>query len=114
MMRKTVFVTMLLGFWGAAILFFNSNCFAQSAYEQMQQAEHDGWESSHTTDLEEARHEAGHVFDTPSDSPPPVDLSDTEHPTPGLLRNPDGSNPYTPEQYRSLRPSPVPPPPSSE
>lgn len=85
-----------------------SKSFAGSAYQEAESAGDYSDHAAGSTSLEQARSEAGNVFDTAV--PDAVDLSDAgEHPTPALLRNSDGSNPYTPQRYRSLQPSAVPP-----
>ena len=89
---------------------------AQSAWDQLQQTASDSNDAANSYsngsyDYENASHYASHNFDTPSDAPPVVDLSGAgEHPTPQLLRNEDGSNPYAPKQYNSLHTTPPPMP----
>lgn len=113
MREKTFFVFMLLVVLLVVSGMVVSKSFADSAYQQAEQAGQSGEAAVQSSSDEGARNDAGQVFDTPSDSAPPVDLSGAgEHPTPQLLRNSDGSNPYTPEEYRTLRPSVVPPLPS--
>ncbi|MBU4317507.1 MAG: hypothetical protein KKF30_09550 [Proteobacteria bacterium] len=112
MKKKLFLVTVLLG----ALLVFPgmmvSTCFAEddSAMDQLEDADENSSEAADDTSLEGARDEAGVTFDTPDEDPPPVDLSGAgDNPTPDLLRNEDGSNPYTPEEYKTVRPSTVPP-----
>jgi len=113
MMKKILFMTMQLAILVAVSGMISSNSFAETAYQQSQQAGQSGSNAVQDSSDEGARQGAGQVFDTPSNSSPSVDLSGAgEHPTPGLLRNSDGSNPYTPEKYRTLRPSVVSPPPT--
>lgn len=115
-MREKIFiVSMLLAVALVVSGIVVSKSFADSAYQQAEQAGQSGSNAAQGSSDESARHGAGQVFDTPSETPPPVDLRGAgEHPTPGLLRNSDGSNPYTPKKYKTLRPSVVPPPPTSK
>ena len=63
-------------------------------FQQLQQSANDGnsasnYYSNGSYDNEGARSSSGYNFDTPSSSPPAVDLRDAgDHPTPQLLRNP--------------------------
>jgi hypothetical protein len=75
---------------------------AQSAYDDAGQAADDGYSATQSNSDENASYYSGQGFDTPSETPPAVDLRGIDNPTPQLLRNEDGSNPYTPQQYRSL------------
>lgn len=69
--------------------------FAQSAMEQLEQAAGDSDSAANSYsggsfDYVDARDMSGYGFDTPSSSPPPVDLRDAgDHPTPMLLRDAD-------------------------
>lgn len=87
-MKKIVVVFTLLMFVGIT----SSNCFAESALDQLRQAAGDGDSAANSYsggsyDHEGARDTSGYGFDTPSGSPPPVDLRDAgDHPTPMLLR----------------------------
>lgn len=109
-MKKVFIVFMLLALPG-----ISASSFANDSFDQLQQSADDGNSavnsySNGSYDYEGASHNASHNFDTPSDSAPAVDLSGAgEHPTPALLRNSDGSNPYTPQEYRSLHTTPPPP-----
>jgi hypothetical protein len=94
-----------------ALLAFSLQAQAYGAWGQAQQANDDGQSAVQSNSDEEASTYAGYNFDTPSVSPPVVDLSGAgEHPTPQLLRNEDGSNPYTPKKYQSLHITPPPMP----
>jgi hypothetical protein len=77
-----------------------SNGFAeQSAFEQLQDAADNSGYASEDFEPEAVREEAGYTFDNQGSTPPPVDLSGaSDHPTPDLLRNEDGSNPYDSEE----------------
>ena len=80
------------------------------SYDQADQTADDSEDAANSNSDEEASTYAGYGFDTSSGSAPPVGLTGAgEHPTVQLLRNPDNSNPYTPQQYRSVKPSYVPP-----
>lgn len=105
MMKNVFIVFVLLAVSGI----FMPKCFAGDAYDQLQSTERDSEYATRSNTDEGARDNAGLNFDTPSNSAPPVDLSEVENPTPELLRNSDGSNPYTPEKYRSLHTTPPPP-----
>lgn len=89
-MKKIIVVLMLLVVANLA----NSKCFAETALEQLQQAADDGNSAANSYsggsyDHEGASDTAGYGFDTPSESPPPVDLRGAgDHPTPQLLREP--------------------------
>ncbi len=88
---------------GAAV----SVCYAGEAEGQLQQAAENSSHAAGSTSEEQARDEAGYSFDNSNSVAPPVDLSGAgSNPTPTLLRNPDGSNPYAPK----LGPNKVPPP----
>ncbi|OGH96418.1 MAG: hypothetical protein A2039_05295 [Candidatus Melainabacteria bacterium GWA2_34_9] len=90
-MKKTFIVFMLL----MASSTVNTQCFAQSAFEQLQNAAGDSDSASNSYsngsyDYEGASTYSGYNFDTSSESPTPVDLSGAgEHPTPQLLRDSD-------------------------
>lgn len=86
-MKKIIIAVMLV----VATSAITSECFAQSAMDQLRQTAGDS-DSGHYTngsyDYEGASHNAGHNFDTSSDTSV-VDLRDAgDHPTPMLLRNP--------------------------
>lgn len=104
-MKKIFIMLMLLAISGIAI----QKSFADDALGQAQQASDDGQAAVNSTSDEGAASTAGMGFDTPSTTPPPVDLRGVENPTPALLRNQDGTNPYTPKQYQSLHTNPPPP-----
>ena len=90
-MKKTFIVLMLL----IASSTVSTNCFAQSAFEQLQSAAGDSDSAANSYsngsyDYEGASSSSGYNFDTSSESPPVVDLSGAgEHPTPQLLRDSD-------------------------
>ena len=106
-MKKLFIIFMLL----AALAMLSTKCFAQSAYNQGEDTNYWNNQGTHSSSDEDARYKEGCGFDRNcGSSPPVVDLRDAgEHPTPQLLRNSDGSNPYTPQQYRSLHTTPPPP-----
>ena len=84
---------------------------AYGAWDQLQQTADDGQSATNCNSNEGASTYASYNFDTASESPPVVDLSGAgEHPTPQLLRNEDGSNPYAPKKYNSLHTTPPPMP----
>ncbi|OGI23184.1 MAG: hypothetical protein A2287_04440 [Candidatus Melainabacteria bacterium RIFOXYA12_FULL_32_12] len=88
-MKKIFIVLMLL----AASSTVNTKCFAQSAWGQLQQTADDSGSNCYTNgsyDYEGASSTSGYNFDTPSTSPPAVDLRGAgKHPTPQLLRDSD-------------------------
>ena len=106
-MKKIFIVFMLL----TASSVVSSKSFAYSAWDQAQDANNYGHQAVHSSSNESARSTSGCGFDKDCNSSTVVDLRDAgDHPTPQLLRNPDGSNPYTPKQYRSLKTTPPPMP----
>jgi len=89
----------------------NAEYWTGEMYGAGEQASDDGQNAVNSNSDEGATTYAGYNFDTPSESPPVVDLSGAgSNPTVQLLRNPDNSNPYTPERYRSLHINPPPMP----
>jgi hypothetical protein len=112
MKKKLLFVSLVFGFFLLIPGLMVSTSFAEddSAMDQLEDVADTSEDAAEDTDLEEAREDAGITFDTPDETPPPVDLSGAgDHPTPELLRNEDGSNPYAPEEYKTLKPGNVPP-----
>ncbi|EKE03933.1 MAG: hypothetical protein ACD_20C00128G0018 [uncultured bacterium] len=110
-MKKIFIIFMLI----AASSTISTECFAQSAYGQLQQTA--GYSSSAANsysggsyDHEGARSTSGCGFDKDCGGSGTVDLSQSKTHTPSLLRNSDGSNPYAPKQYRSLKTTPPPMP----
>ncbi|MBA3031407.1 MAG: hypothetical protein FP816_21690 [Desulfobacteraceae bacterium] len=100
-MKKKLFATVLLGALLVMPGMMVSTTFAEddSALDQLKDAAENSGNAADNPSLEGARDEAGITFDTPDGTPPPVDLSGAgDHPTPQLLRNEDGSNPYEPEE----------------
>ena len=77
------------------------------AWNQAQQVRNDSQSAANNPSKEGAKVQSGYGFDTPSKTPPPVRLQGN---TPQLLRNANGSNPYTPKRYRSLHTTPPPSP----
>ncbi|MDD3014397.1 MAG: hypothetical protein PHC34_11900 [Candidatus Gastranaerophilales bacterium] len=75
---------------------------ARSAWDQAQDADYYGNQAAHSSSSESARAKSGCGFDYDCGSSSTVDLSQSKTRTPSLLRNSDGSNPYTPKRYRSL------------
>jgi len=90
-MKKLFIVFMLI----AASSVVSSKCFAYGAFDQLQQSASDGNSAANSYsngsyNYEGARETSGYNFDTPSASPPAVDLRGAgEHPTPMLLRGPN-------------------------
>ncbi|OGI23183.1 MAG: hypothetical protein A2287_04445 [Candidatus Melainabacteria bacterium RIFOXYA12_FULL_32_12] len=106
-MKKIIVLFIILAASGVV----SAKCFAQSAWNQAQDTDYYGNNAAHSSSDEGARSTAGCGFDTNCGSSTVVDLRDAgEHPTPQLLRNSDGSNPYTPKKYRSLKTTPPPMP----
>jgi len=105
-MKKIFIIFMLL----AASVAIMPKSFAYDAWGQAQQANEDGQSAVDSNSDEGARSYSGYTFDTPSTTPPVVDLRGAgEHPTPQLLRtSDDNDNPYIPKQYRSLHTTPPP------
>jgi hypothetical protein len=105
---------MLAVLFAAAVTFplqANAEYWTGEMYGAGEQASDDGQNAVNSNSNEGASTNAGYNFDTASESPPVVDLSGAgDHPTVQLLRNPDNSNPYTPQQYRSLHTTPPPMP----
>ena len=104
MKKKLFFVAVLLGALLVIPGMMVSTAFAEddSAMDQLEDAADNSGDAADDPSLEGARDEAGITFDTPDETPPPVDLSGAgDHPTPQLLRNEDGSNPYAPEEMDS-------------
>ena len=101
-MKKVFIIFMLLVGSGAII----EKSYAQ-AWNQAQQVRDDSQSAANNRSNEGAKDQSSYGFDTPSKTPPPVRLQGD---TPQLLRNSDGSNPYTPERYRSLHTTPPPSP----
>jgi len=56
------------------------------AFEQLLQAADDGQSAASNPSDEGARETSGYGFDTPSETPPAVDLSESQTFTPSLLR----------------------------
>jgi len=89
-MKKLLIVLMML-----ALANFGAKCFADSAFEQLQQTAGDSNSGANSYsggsyNYEGASTYSGYGFDTSSASPPAVDLSGAgEHPTPMLLRGPN-------------------------
>lgn len=89
-MKKLVLFFMLLALLTAIVPESN----AQSAFQQLQQSAGDSDSAANSysggsIDYEDTRDTSGYTFDTPSSSPPPVDLTGAgDHPTPMLLREP--------------------------
>jgi hypothetical protein len=89
-MKKLFIVFMLVALSGM----LSSKCFAESAFEQLQQSAGDSASGANcysggSYDYEGASTNSGYGFDTSSDSSV-VDLRDAgEHPTPMLLRGPN-------------------------
>lgn len=103
---KKIFVLFIIL---AASGLITTKCLAESTWDQAQDIEHGNQETQNSSN-EHARSTSGCGFDTYCGSSSTVDLRGAgEHPTPQLLRNSDGSNPYTPQQYRSLHTTPPPP-----
>ena len=111
MRTKLILMFMLIGVSLVLPNSFAANSFADDgAFGQLEDAADSSGDAADSNSLEDARDTSGYTFDTPDNSPPVVDLSGAgENPTPELLRNEDGSNPYTPEEYRTVRPGNVPP-----
>jgi len=86
-----------------------ADCSWYGSCQEAQQAADDGQSAVNSNTAEGASTYAGYGFDTPSQTPPAVDLSGSQTYTPTLLTNPDGSNPYVPQQYHSLHTTPPPP-----
>lgn len=106
-MRKILVTCMIL----AAASMVSSKAFAYGAWNQAEDTEYYSNNSVYSSSDEDARSTSGCGFDKDCGSPGVVDLRGAgEHPTPQLLRNSDGSNPYTPQQYRSLKTTPPPMP----
>lgn len=90
-MKKTFIIFMLL----VASSTVGAKCFAQSAWGQLQQTAGDSDSGANSYSGGSYDHEggstySGYGFDTPSASPPVVDLRDAgDHPTPMLLRGPN-------------------------
>ena len=100
MNKKLFLVSVLLGAFLVIPGMMVSTSFAEddSALEQLEDVAETSGDAAEAPSLEDASEEAGITFDTPDDSPPVVDLSEAgDNPTPQLLRNEDGSNPYAPE-----------------
>lgn len=106
-MKKTLIAGLLI----AASMLTISKVFADSAWDQAQNAAYWGNEAVNSKSDEEARYKSGCGFDYSCDSSV-VDLSGAgDHPTPQLLRSSDDNdNPYIPQQYRSLHTTPPPMP----
>jgi hypothetical protein len=100
MNKKLFWISVVFGVLLMIPCMFVSTGFAEeSAFEQLQDAADNSGYASEDFSPEAVRDEAGYTFDNQGSTPPPVDLSGAgDHPTPDLLRNEDGSNPYAPEE----------------
>jgi len=104
-MKKIIVLSMLL----AVSSVVGTKCFADS-WNQAQNTDYWSNQAAHSSSNEDAKAKSGCGFDYDCGSSSVVDLSGAgAHPTVQLLKNSDGSNPYTPQQYKSLHTTPPPP-----
>ncbi len=79
---------------------------AQHASHQLNAAAGQGQNAVYQSSSEGARSGAGAGFDTGASANTSVNLGTGT--TPSLLRNPDGTNPYSPYEGRAIRTTPPP------
>lgn len=80
---------------------------AQGAYDQLNNTAGQSQRAAHQSSREGARANAGAGFDTRAQSNTPANIGSGK--TPALLRNPNGTNPYSPYEGRRIRTTPPPP-----
>lgn len=81
--------------------------FAQSASEQLYNVSGQSQRAAHQTTREGARAGAGSGYDTRAPSNTAAQIGSGS--TPSLLRNSDGTNPYSRYEGRAIRTTPPPP-----
>ena len=97
-MKKMHLLSMLL----ASSLLAPSMLLAQSS-SQLSNTASQNDRAAHSSTTEDARSGSGSGFDKSAPSSPPVDLSGSKTNTPGLLRNSDGTNPYSHYEGHPIR-----------